>query len=404
MPRQNGKNIVLEVIELVAVFALGERLVIHSAHRADISHEHFLALEERIRACDDLFDQMPNTRNRGFVSANGKESIVLKNGNRILFKARGGGKSGRGPRPQRLVFDEALVLDLGAVGAMAPGMIAQPNPQVVFASSPPVRDSAMLHDLRRRAEAAEEDDRLFYAAWNNEPGTKTGDVDAHYRVNPSLGYGRMTIDSVTANRRLMDDADYLREHLGVPDAAPTDVEHSVIAKDAWKDCHDPAVERGPVTYAVEVDRDGIAAAITASDGTLGLVLGWDRGSSWLPGRLADKLAKRPGTVWLDPRGPAGVLISELARLGIDFEEITNAQRAQAWAEFKASVHDRSFRHLGQPVLDIAARKVTERSIGDVLVPDRRDSDPTLSISPVSGVSIARWAARQAPADKPTFAY
>lgn len=41
VPRQNGKNSILEARELAGLFLLGERLIIHSAHQFDTSLEAF---------------------------------------------------------------------------------------------------------------------------------------------------------------------------------------------------------------------------------------------------------------------------------------------------------------------------------------------------------------------------
>ena len=49
-PRQNGKNAILEVRELLGPLVLGEKLLIHTAHLADTSKEGF-------RRLDDLIDQ-----------------------------------------------------------------------------------------------------------------------------------------------------------------------------------------------------------------------------------------------------------------------------------------------------------------------------------------------------------
>jgi hypothetical protein len=46
-PRQNGKNGITEIRELVGA-ALGERLVVHTAHLADTSKEAFRRLEDLI--------------------------------------------------------------------------------------------------------------------------------------------------------------------------------------------------------------------------------------------------------------------------------------------------------------------------------------------------------------------
>jgi phage terminase large subunit-like protein len=42
--RQNGKNAVLEALELAALFLFGDRLIVHSAHQFATAFEHFLRM------------------------------------------------------------------------------------------------------------------------------------------------------------------------------------------------------------------------------------------------------------------------------------------------------------------------------------------------------------------------
>jgi hypothetical protein len=44
--RQNGKGGILEARELLGLFELGERLIVHSAHQFDTSMEAFLRMEQ----------------------------------------------------------------------------------------------------------------------------------------------------------------------------------------------------------------------------------------------------------------------------------------------------------------------------------------------------------------------
>src|SRR5262245_10735160 len=100
VPRQNGKNAVLEARELAALFLLGEELVIHSAQQFKTAKEHFLRLLSLIESTPDL-----DRRVRRVVRAHGEEAIELRNGHRILFMARTKA-SGRGFTAPLLVFDE----------------------------------------------------------------------------------------------------------------------------------------------------------------------------------------------------------------------------------------------------------------------------------------------------------
>src|SRR5262245_42324161 len=100
VPRQNGKNAVLEARELAALFLLNEHLVIHSAQQFKTAKEHFLRLLGLIESTPDL-----DRRVRRISRTHGEEAIELRNGHRILFMARTKA-SGRGFTAPLLVFDE----------------------------------------------------------------------------------------------------------------------------------------------------------------------------------------------------------------------------------------------------------------------------------------------------------
>lgn len=394
VPRQNGKNIWLEVVELASLVLFGDRLIIHSAHRADVSHEHFLSLKEHIESADDLMDAMPTGRaNKGFITTNGNESIEFDSGARLLFKARAKA-SGRGPRPQKIVFDEALVLEQEQIGSMAPGISAQRNPQVIFASSPPKATSTVQHGLRARALKPEPGDRLFYAAWNNPTQTDVNDREAMYRVNPSLGCGRMTEDSLTANRKLMSPEEYLREHMGVPEA-PLDAEDAVDM-DAWRE------------LAVDPDSDD---AVIVAGLSWGLDVSPDRkwASFGIAGRTADRRVlldvrdRRPGTGWvveaakvmdaelgvplrIDPSAPAGSLIGELTEAGVEVVEVAPRSLAQACGAFLDGVTNETLAHLSQPWLDTALLSAAKRDLSDAEAWSRKHS--TGDISGLVAVTLA----------------
>jgi len=134
-PRQNGKNFILEVIQLAAIYLFGDRTLTHSAHKFDTSVEHFNRLRE-------LFENTPELsplllpRDRSFITANGKEHIRLNTGQRILFKARYRGSS-RGFTGDKVFLDEAYDLPPAAMGATIPTLSTRPGAQVYYTSSAP---------------------------------------------------------------------------------------------------------------------------------------------------------------------------------------------------------------------------------------------------------------------------
>lgn len=394
--RQNGKNIWLEVVELVSVCEFGDLLVTHSAHRADVSHEHFVSLKRHIEANDDLMDLMPTRPNHGFVTSHGLESIEFATGARILFKARAN-SSGRGPRPQKIVFDEALVLNGTQVGAMAPGLSAQKNAQVLYASSPPKADSTALHQMRKRALEPDPGDRLFYAAWNNPPDVDVLDPDSWYRVNPSLGYGRMTEDSLMANRKLLVAEEFLREHLGVPEE-PFDVGGGVVATEVWTSLVDVQSKiAGQRSFALDVSPDRrwscFAAAGRRSDGLVHVevtgtpdLLDHRPGTDWVVARGVALWSKWKTPIRIEPGSPAGSFIGPLREAGVTVTEVSPVEHAQALGMLLDAVSGGQLRHRGQQAVSSALAGAVLRTSGDADRWGRRTSK--VDITPLVAVTIA----------------
>src|SRR5690606_20537971 len=122
VPRQNGKNGLLEMVELYKMVALG-RKILHTAHPVPTSRKHFLrmlAYFDNPREYPWLVDQVARLR-----SANGQEAIILKNGGSVEFVSRSK-NSGRGFTVDDVVFDEAQELDSDALEAILPTLSSAP--------------------------------------------------------------------------------------------------------------------------------------------------------------------------------------------------------------------------------------------------------------------------------------
>lgn len=399
VPRQNGKNIWLEVVELASLILFGDRLITHSAHRADTSHEHFVSLKDHIQANDELMSLMPKRANDGFVQSHGLESIEFGSGARLQFKARAT-SSGRGPRPQKIVLDECLILDNSRMGSMTPGITAQRNPQVLYASSSPKATSEVLHDLRRRAITAEPGDRLFYAGWCNPQGTAISDVDAWYLVNPSLGRGRMTETSLMANRNRLDDAEFLREHLGVPELPLGDNDLRPIPLDVWDNLarnSSAIVSHDCWALSVSTDRKWSSFGIAGRRDDAKLhVECIDRRANGDPERLA-------GTTWVLEKAlevwnikklplrictadPANAFIAPLRERGVEVIEVSRPELSQATGQVIDAANAGELVHLGQPTLDKALRGAKESTTDGARIWSQRLS--SVEITPLIAVTVA----------------
>ena len=116
VPRQNGKNALLEIRELFGMVLLGEK-ILHSAHEVKTAQAHYRRFKQFFgkKANDESADfpelnrLVTNVRN-----VNGQESITLENGAELRVIARSK-SSGRGFTADVIVFDEAQELTEDAI-------------------------------------------------------------------------------------------------------------------------------------------------------------------------------------------------------------------------------------------------------------------------------------------------
>jgi hypothetical protein len=135
VPRQNGKNGIIEIRELFGMVALGEKFL-HTAHEVKTARKAFLRIAsffENVRQYPELAALVKEIR-----KTNGQEAIVLTNGGSCEFIARSKG-SGRGFTVDILVCDEAQDLSDEELAALLPTISAAPlgNPQVILTGTPP---------------------------------------------------------------------------------------------------------------------------------------------------------------------------------------------------------------------------------------------------------------------------
>lgn len=400
MPRQNGKGDEIEVVELWGLVQRAEA-ILHTVHDAVLLASQ---AQQRLLAVLDHKDLRPKVKRKWMGT--GQQMIEFRNGGIIWYRTRTGA-GGRGVDDiARLVVDEAQHATSEQMAAVTPTLLANENPQLnAVGTAGLAGKSEWWWRVRKRALSAEpgafgyvghtaervhlaEDGRVV-----QEP-VDVEDRSLWPEANPSVRAGRGGgMAFLEEQLQILGPEKFAEEHLCVWDPEP-DAQLGAFPADDWSTCRNPDAQRGKPTYAVEVDQDGFAASIGASDGRVGVVLEWQKGSKWLPAKLAEILVETPGRVVLDPKGPAGALLHDLEALGIEWDEITPQEHARACGElFLAVTEDHSFEHTGQQVLDIAVKQATRRIYGNAWAWDRRR--PGFSVSPLVVVTIARWAALQA---------
>lgn len=383
LARQNGKNLLLEVLELFWLFVLGE-LVAHTAQLGDTAKKSYERLLAHIRRAPSLSRQVPDRLVRRSAD---DFSISTLDGARIEFGPRSS-RSGRGAGMDKVVFDEAGFLGSPEITALVPTMTTRDNPQLWYTASAGLVTSEKLRALRDKGRVGAE--RTAYFEWSSaatdgkspEELVRAGVLDdplVWAECNPSLEMPRphsISVEYIRGERQAMLDepASFLRERLTVFDEPS--VAGRVISQPAWAALEDlGAASVGPAVFALAVHPERTSAVIVAAgrrpDGVplvenvaTGSADPGDAESGGL-GWAVEWFAKRRGArVALAQGGPAGGLTARLEAAGADVVKVSDAGYARASQAFYDAVTDRAFRHLGDEVMAAAVGAARRREIGD----------------------------------------
>lgn len=391
VPRQNGKNGVVEVLELYKMVALG-RKILHTAHEVKTARKAFLRLcsfFENERKFPELAEMVQTIR-----KTNGQESIVLTNGASCEFIARSKG-SGRGFTVDDLVLDEAQELSEEALAALMPTLSAAPskNPQTFICGTPPgPKDNGEVFTRFREDGVQGKDKRLAWFEWSaNAAGRDLDDEDLWADANPALGI-RLDIETIRDERAAMDDLTFMRERLGMWTADET---ARIIPLEEWEACADPnAVDAGDsVAIAIDVSPDRNLASIAAAglsvdDRPWIDVVETRQGiPDWVVERVVGICERQDvRSVVIDGYSPAASFIDLLKRRKVRVTVINAANMAAASAGFYDAVMTGHVTHYAQPALNLAVAQARRRRIGEAWGWSRKDTDS--DITPLVSSTLA----------------
>lgn len=397
VPRQNGKNAIIEVVELYAAAILGER-ILHTAHEVKTARKAFLRIAsffENEREYPELAALVQDIR-----KTNGQEAVLLRNGGGIEFIARSRG-SGRGFTVDRLVCDEAQDLSDEELAALLPTISAAPlgNPQVVITGTPPDINRPQQGEVfrRMRADAAENRDaRLAFIDYGVVDGPLP-DVDDRAlwsAANPAEGE-RLSILEIERERALMSPERFAQERLGWW-GDPSSVSR-VFPAGAWEASrtNEPPGEPAAIGVAVSLDRAWTSLGACAADGYMGAVKR-ERGTAWVISEVVRIHRERGVRVVIAGTGPGGSLIDVLEREGVPVLVAGTEDYCRACADLYDAVTTGTAVHGGHVELDAAVAHATQKTIGDRWAWGRRGGD----VSMLEAVTLARWAAVADPAYDP----
>lgn len=419
--RQNGKNVILEVVELYAFYVLELPYILHTAHLQETTADHMDNLWAAIESDPALLSITKR------VVANGKERIYRtdkgEDGKRkrcqIRFRTRSK-KGGRGGSPQMVVFDEALHLLDKQINALLPSLAAQSMrgdaPILIYTSSAPVEESDVLRRLRSSILAGEIPD-AFMAEWSAEFAIRDGetmeqamlrladDRDAWFESNPGMNV-RISPDWVQANERSTMSVDgFLVERLSVV----LDDDNGVSVIPNWATLADPP--NPEINYPGSLIAAGRAWALAVSPVELGpqwaaigvagrtasgkLHVEWmhhRQGVAWVVPTVVGIQKRTPIPLRVHASGPEGALIPDLVEAGVKLEEVSSAdvERATGMLIAAATGDEETapwLVHLGQASLDkaVAAAVLRTSTNGAAMWSQRRSS---VEITPLQAVTVA----------------
>lgn len=404
VPRQNGKDAVLEARELAGLFLFKEPLILHSAHHFKTAQEHHRRLVGLIEGSDEL-----SRRVKRISRSHGEEGIELIGGQWIRFFARTKG-GGRGFTAPLVIFNEAMMLPEESLGALLPTQAAMRRRQRWFAGS---AVDQMIHEngvvlarLRERGLAGD-DPRLAYFEYSLDVDSPDAlddatlnDEESWAEANPGLGI-RITVDAVEDELRSLDRRTFAVERLGVGDWPKSVGAGAVIDLEKWAALVDAQSKiTGPACFVCDVSPDRSRATISAAgrrpDGLFHVeVVDFKRGTGWVVDRLVDLTEKHESIpIVYDGVGPVASLMRELEERGVGTTAVSAKEYAQACALLFDAVEQRKLRHLGTSELTSAIRGAAKRPLGDAWAWSRKSSG--VDITSLVSCTLALWGTIAAP--------
>ena len=192
--RQNGKSTFMQLMILWRMYALEQKLQVHTAHKLTTSSEIFWKIDNAIQDNANLVERFGKK-----YESKGSQEIKLKTGERYLVRANNSASRGIAA-PDTVYMDEVREFHDDEVwSSLRYTQMATPNPQTLIFSNAGDQHSIILNRLRERglAAAAGADDKIGWFEWSAEPGCDIRDKNAWMQANPSAGY-TISLDNLEA--------------------------------------------------------------------------------------------------------------------------------------------------------------------------------------------------------------
>lgn len=416
--RQNGKTVLSKVIASFFLNVLEVKNVLGTSLSVDKSLEvlnDVIDLQETIPSLNEEIEKV--------VRANGGNKLILK-GKRTYKIAALGEHMGRGDTSDLVLLDELREhRNWKSWGAVLSSTNARPNAVIIAFSNAGDPGSVVLRQLRSQAVAEiKHDDELkmdFGGAdvknlglfeWSADDECDARDPKQIAKANPLLGYV-IDLATILTEEKIMPENQYRSECLcqTVETLLP-----APFPKGSWQNLLDPESEIAPQSelyFGIDMSADRTTVSISVcglrEDGNYHIeCIANRRGLDWAIDWFRVRALKAPMKVAFQGRGAPICGLAEqictlegVIRIPIEGPDLTNG-----WTRFWDSIaagepviegeQERGgvkTYHLDQPVLNIAAKTMQLKNMGNGLsLPDRGKSPD--DISPLFAAAMAFAAA------------
>ncbi len=406
VPRQSGKTTGLLVLKVHRALAWGRQTISFGAQtrkdaRSKWTEEHIPVLEAARRVSPGVFDFSVRL-------ANGDEHLRWANGSREILQANTE-SAGHGATLDLHVQDEAFSLvDSRIDQAAKPAMVTRPQPQFwrVSTAGRSAARSPYLWQFVAAGRKAPERPGVAYFEWSAEDDWAPDDESKWPLFLPALGITQ-PIEAVRSLLHSMEREQFERAVMNRWRDDADDVE-TVIPLAAWDARIDPASRLAdPVVFGFDVAPDQRSAAIAACgrsaggrwpDGHQVEIVDHRPGTSWLPQRLAELVAKHsPRSVVADWKGPAGAVRDEVEAL-VRVDPVPSMSSACERFFGAAAGPEPVLVHVDQASLRTALTGAAKSARGDAWVWRRSSSSEDVAPLVAATVALDAWERADVEAD------
>lgn len=395
LPRQVGKTFTVGALLFALCVENPGMLVLWTSHHTRTSAETFRSMQATARRA-----QVSPYVDRVYTGA-GTESVVFRNGSRILFGARDQGFGLGFAAVDVIVFDEAQRLSDRTRMDMVPATnrAHHSSGALLFYVGTPPRpsdDGEAFAGLRAGALAG--DDDIFFVELSADPDADPDNREQWGKANPSFPRHTPLESMLRMRKHLGTDEAWKREALGVWDPIGSS---SIIPAEMWSEAADNLsipVDRFSLGIHVAPDlvRASVSLAGLRDDDSWHIELNESReGTAWVVPYVKAMLEENPQIrgVGMDLGSPSKALAADLEAAGVRVVTPTVDDLGVACAHLLSGIVSGHVRHIDQGQMNTAVSGASKRELRSRAMWVWNASSSVVDISPLQAATLALFVAQ-----------